>query len=99
MNKSDLGLGLQKEKESFKKIVQNVNNTNENESNENGIGKALKVIGILIIIAGFITGFATVEDNGPAVMFICFVSGFISGILFMGIGEIIALLQKIVDKK
>ena len=58
----------------------------------NTVGTALKVIGVIAAIAGGVT--TSYADD-----YTFLIAGFISGVLFIGFGEVIHLLQKIVDKQ
>ena len=66
---------------------------------ENDIAKTLKIIGIIEIVCGIILGFIILIDAdelkwiGIAVM----ISSFITGMLFLGFGEMISLLQRNVN--
>ena len=68
---------------------------------ENGIAKILKLIGIIEIICSIILGFIAFIDYicanwiGAVVM----LTGFITGMVFIGFSEIINLLQQNVDKQ
>lgn len=72
---------------------------------ENSIGKAIKIIGIIILIVGTIGSFATSFHNVYGQTAFSFASFIIpetvtvvSGIVFLGFGEIIRLLQEISNK-
>lgn len=73
----------------------------------NFVGKILKIIGVLTIISGVITGWivwGVIADayNGSigfAANFVVFGSSFITGMLFIGFSEVIYLLQSINDKE
>lgn len=72
---------------------------------ENTIGKALKIIGILILIVGTVGNFITSFHDAHGIELFSFV-GFVlpeaailvSGTLFLGFSEIIVLLQDISNK-
>lgn len=78
---------------------QSVVNTSEPTS---GIGKALQVIGIIMIGLGFIVGLLLGHDQygdvSLGLFVLYFIAGLISGMLMMGFGEIINVLFSI-DKK
>lgn len=66
----------------------------------NSVGKALRVVGIVDIIVGVLCGliFSTQMPEryyGWIVFFVCTVSCAVSGLLFIGFGEIIDLLTGI----
>lgn len=67
-----------------------------------GIGKALQVIGIIMIGLGFIIGLVLGHDQygdvSLGLFVLYFIAGLISGMIMMGFGEIIKLLFSI-DKK
>lgn len=71
----------------------------------NSIANALKVIGWLTISCGVIVGLILIfngmghRSGGQLVLmgFVFLLSGIISGVMFMGFGEIISLLQEIKD--
>ena len=69
---------------------------------ENKIGKTLHVIGIATIIVGIIGSLilsTNLDSNFPLILIIGGIASFISGMVFIGFGEIIALLQKNIDKQ
>lgn len=69
---------------------------------ENNIGKTLRIIGMLTIglgILGSLILSANIDEELPIIFIIGAVSSFISGMSFIGFGEIISLLQKNVDKQ
>lgn len=63
---------------------------------QNSVAKVLRIIGIAVMIGGFIL--ATIEgpgeSNGGMTLSALF-SSFVTGMLFIGFSEVIALLQKI----
>lgn len=69
--------------------------------NTNKTGRILTTLGLFIIISGVIVGiifgYKDYEFRWGFVL-ICLTTGVFSGLLFMGLGEIIILLQKLVDK-
>ncbi|MCL1820355.1 MAG: hypothetical protein FWG36_06845 [Oscillospiraceae bacterium] len=72
-------------------------NKNEEQSEPkktggNTVGTALKVIGVLVAITGVIA--MSYADD-----YALLIAGFIGGVLFIGFGEVIHLLQKIVDRQ
>ena len=79
-------------------INNNIENNNfNNDIKINGISLALKVIGVISIIAGLITGFILFEDEffiGLAIL----IGSVITGTLILGVGEIIQLLEDIKNK-
>lgn len=69
---------------------------------ENNIGKTLRIIGILTIVLGILGSLilsTSLELDSPIIFIIGAVSSFISGMSFIGFGEIISLLQRNVDKQ
>lgn len=69
---------------------------------ENKIGKTLHVIGITTIIVGIIGSLilsTNLDSDFPLILIIGSIVSFISGMVFIGFGEIIALLQKNIDKQ
>ena len=68
----------------------------------NTIAKLIKIFGIIIIIIGTILSFAIANNNSNEFSLISFIIYetiiFISGLLFVGISEIIQLLQDIKNK-
>lgn len=72
----------------------------------NGTAKTLKTIGIIVVllclIGGVILGFSTAQYYGSfnlTVAAICWVSGFISGVLVFAFGEVVDLLQVNADRQ
>ena len=85
-------------------LPQNTINPNSNYTN-NIIGKALKIIGVLVLILGTIGSFVTSFHNVYGQSEFSFASfivpetvSLVSGIVFLGFGEIIQLLQEISNK-
>ena len=69
---------------------------------ENNIGKTLHVIGIATIIVGIIGSLIlsiNLDTDFPITLIVGGIASFISGMVFVGFGEIISLLQKNVDKQ
>lgn len=69
---------------------------------ENSIGKILNVIGKATIIIGIIGSLilsAVLNTETPIIIIVGSVTCFISGMSFIGFGEIISLLQKNIDKQ
>lgn len=69
---------------------------------ENKIGKTLHVIGIATIIVGIIGSLIlsiNLDSDFPITLLVGGIASFISGMFFVGFGEIISLLQKNVDKQ
>ena len=69
---------------------------------ENGIGKTLNIIGILTIGIGVLGSMilsASLDVDSPIIFIGGSVASFISGMTFIGFGEIISLLQRNVDKQ
>ncbi len=61
----------------------------------NKVATALKVIGIICIISGLAIGLVNLlNDSFSLITFTLLISSVISGILFLGFGEVIILLQK-----
>lgn len=72
---------------------------NKNNSYENPIAKLLFVFGILIISAGLIAGCVVmVQQKGTSIHWIIWGIGAVVGILFIGLAEIIHLLNTIKNK-
>lgn len=69
----------------------------------NPIAVCLYTLGILIILGAFIAGIIAANENyygfEMSIALTWWASGIISGIFFIGIGEIINLLQKLLDHK
>lgn len=69
---------------------------------ENGFARVLRILGILFIIIGFLTGLILGRDNYGDIYFgiflIYFLVGLISGIFTMAFGEVINLLHSINKK-
>ena len=69
---------------------------------ENKIGKTLNVIGVATIIVGIIGSLIlsiNLDSDFPITLLVGGIASFISGMVFVGFGEIISLLQKTVDKQ
>ena len=69
---------------------------------ENNIGKTLNIIGILTIAIGILGSLIlsiNLDADSPIIFIGGSVASFISGMSFIGFGEIISLLQKNVDKQ
>ena len=69
---------------------------------ENNIGKTLNIIGILTIAIGILGSLilsVNLDADSPIIFIAGSVASFISGMSFIGFGEIISLLQKNVDKQ
>ena len=69
---------------------------------ENNIGKTLHVIGIATIIVGIIGSLIlsiNLDTDFPITLIVGGIASFISGMVFVGFGEIVSLLQKNVDKQ
>ena len=69
---------------------------------ENKIGKTLHVIGVATIIVGIIGSLIlsiNLDSDFPITLLVGGIASFISGMVFVGFGEIISLLQKNVDKQ
>ena len=90
--------------EEFQEIMKYVETTNEHDNNK--IGTAMKVVAILIFIAGFILGivfgnqeietyYSTRTEYNFGITAIYWVIFFVSGMFFLGISEIIELLNDI----
>ncbi|MBT2640428.1 hypothetical protein [Bacillus sp. ISL-39] len=63
---------------------------------QNSVAKVLRIIGFAVMIGGFIL--ATIEGPGESnggMSLTALFSGFVTGMLFIGFSEVIALLQKI----
>jgi hypothetical protein len=68
----------------------------KDDAHGNRIGSLMLIITFLIYIVGFILGIFSIAVGGVQLGIIMFVSAFVSGSLFLGLGEIIELLD---DKK
>lgn len=74
------------------------------QQDSNGIGNALKVIGIieigLAVIASFIIGTNSggSSDFNIVTALIWWISGIVGGMFFIGFGEVISLLQRILNR-
>lgn len=68
---------------------------------ENGIAKALQIIGIIVVVCGVILGFITLTggEEFSWLGIVEIIAGFITCMVFMGFAEIIDLLQKNSDKQ
>ena len=70
---------------------------------KNPIAICLFSLGVLTIFVAFIAGIITANDNYDGFQFYValawWLSGIVAGIFFMGIGEIINLLQKLLNQK
>ena len=85
--------------------------SNDAVSKENSIGRTLKMVGILTLFVGVITGlivgatlstpmagYETLTTPSPlrwVYGFTIIISSFVSGLVFMGLGEVILLLNEI----
>jgi len=65
---------------------------------DNFIGRILSYIGAGMMAAGFILSIVFGIREGFGTFVLVLISGIASGMLFVGMGEIIRLLQKISDK-
>ncbi len=66
---------------------------------ENGVGKTLRIIGILVAVCGILVGaylYAT-SENLLLISIAVVIGSFISGMLFIGFAEVIFLLQDSVN--
>lgn len=73
------------------------NENTEQESTKNDIARSLQTIGWFTIIVGIALSVVLLVSGMWQVAVSLFVGAFISGIMFLGFGEIISLLQKLVD--
>lgn len=73
----------------------------------NGIATVFKILAVIIFVIGFIVGIVMGNQAGGSgwendfslpVALACWAAGFISGMMFMGFGEIIQLLTEIKNK-
>lgn len=87
------------------KQVNQVNNTpsqSVQKNKENIIGMLLKISAEVIFVIGFIIGFSLGyeknEDFNFKIALIIWGGSFLSCIVIMGLGEIVLLLQRLVDK-
>lgn len=65
----------------------------------NSTASVLKVLGIITIICGIIAGIILGEDVGIGLALTFCIGGFVSGMVLYGFGEVVALLQRLVNKK
>ncbi|MGX1192036.1 hypothetical protein [Metabacillus sp. SLBN-84] len=65
---------------------------------KNSVASVLNVIGIATIIIGIITAFSIGDDFGTALAVMSAVYSFISGMLFIGFGEVIRLLHEMNER-
>lgn len=66
---------------------------------ENAIGKALQVIGAIIVIAYTFRAFSVIGDFGGGAGFDVFLQGLIIGMLLIGFGEVILLMQGLFNQR
>lgn len=85
-NNDELGLGLEQ-----KQTTKTSESIEQKPQGYNTIATLLKVIGVIVIIAGVIASLGMRN-------FVFIIGGTVSGIVFIGFGEIIKLLQILVDK-
>ncbi|ESU33487.1 hypothetical protein G3A_06095 [Bacillus sp. 17376] len=62
---------------------------------QNSVAKVLRVIGIIIMIGGFFLALTTGSSQNLGMALPVLFSSFVTGMLFIGFSEVIALLQKI----
>jgi len=63
---------------------------------ENKVSRVLKVIAIVVFIIGFISGLVIwANATNFIVLIVMWASSFVAGMLFLGLAEIIKLLQEI----
>jgi len=65
--------------------------------NSNGVGSTLTALGWLTYLFGFVIGFVSFIFADPEGGFVIWISAFISGTMFIGFGEVVKLLQDMVD--
>lgn len=62
---------------------------------QNSVAKVLRVIGIIIMIGGFFIALTTGSSQNLGMALPVLFSSFVTGMIFIGFSEVIALLQKI----
>lgn len=65
---------------------------------ENGMARYLNGLGVLIIIFGTIAGFVVAKEIGVIECILIIFSSIVSGMLFMGFGELLELIHQINSK-
>ena len=65
---------------------------------DSGLGVIFKVIALIEWVAGLIAAYIAWEKLGIGTGFIVFVSSLISGLMFMGFGEVLCSLRRIENK-
>ena len=76
--------------------------SSSNGTNSNGVATALNIIALIIFILGFIAGIAlgiAERKFSFTTLITCWVSAFVSGMIFLGFAEIIKLLNDIKHQK
>ena len=68
-------------------------------STKNTIGFTVQIVGAFIIIIAFFRAIASIDVVGGAVAFEVFMQGIIYGVLFLGFGEVINLMQGIFNQR
>lgn len=87
--------------EEYEEILQYENVKSTDEKKNNTVSGVFEVIGFIIFFVGFIAGVSLGVVSGRftfSVAFIYWIAAFISGMLFIGIAEIIKLLEDIKNK-
>ena len=69
------------------------------QMNNTGVGKTLKVIGIIEAICGFIAMTIIWEEFNPVLGILVFVVSFVNCMLLVGFGEVIKLLYNMWNKQ
>ena len=90
---------LQKEEESKQAIAEYARmkkHKYKNRDGENSVGVILTIIAWLTFILGFISGIIFgVSTEGFVITLICWAGSFVSGMTFIGLAEIIKLLEEL----
>ena len=68
-------------------------------STKNVIGQTVQIVGAAIIIINFFRAISSVDFAGGGVAFEIFLQGLIFGVLFLGFGEVINLMQGLFNQR
>ncbi|QDY45904.1 hypothetical protein FK545_12055 [Planococcus glaciei] len=68
-------------------------------SKKNVIGLTVQIVGAAIIIINFFRAISSVDFAGGAAAFEIFLQGLIFGVLFLGFGEVINLMQGLFNQR
>lgn len=83
--------------EEFKEIVQHTNDFRRIKTT-NPVATIMRVLAIIVFIAGFFAGIIAVDEANELVAFIIWVTVFVEGMFFLCFAEIIRLLNAINNK-